>query len=56
MILGSRIHKRQRRNQLKDNTKEGSSSSKDSVNFRKPFKGYTETLRGSVVTTSPILG
>ena len=55
MIPRSRIHKRQRRDQLKDNTKERSSS-KDNVIFRKPFKGYVETLRGSVVTASPILG
>ena len=33
-----------------------SSNSKDSVILRKPFRGYTETLRGSVVTASPSLG
>ena len=31
-------------------------SSKDNVIFRKPFRGYAETLRGSVVTASPSLG
>ena len=33
-----------------------SSSSKDNVIFKKPFRGYRETLRGSVVTASPSLG
>ena len=47
---------RQRRDQLKDIAEEGSSNSnKDSVIFRRPFRGYTETLRCSVVTASPIL-
>ena len=55
LIPRSKIHKRQRRDQLKDSTEEGSSS-KDNAIFRKPFRGYTETLRGSVVTVSPILG
>ena len=58
MIPGSRIHKRQRRDQLKDRAEEDSSSnnSKDSAIFRKPFRDYAETLRGSIVTASPILG
>ena len=55
LIPGSRIHKRQRRDQLKDNAEEGSSS-KDSVIFRKPFRGYAETPKGSIVTAPPILG
>ena len=55
MIPGSRIHKRQRRDQLKDSAEEGSSN-KDNVIFRKPFKGFTDTLRGSVVTASPSMG
>ena len=48
LIPGSRIHNRLRRDQLKDNAKEGnnSSSSKDSAIFRKPFRGYTKTLQG----------
>ena len=48
----SRIHKRQKSDQLKDNVEEGSSSnnnSKDNTIFRKPF-------RGSAMTVSPILG
>ena len=57
MIPGSRIHKRQRRDQLKDSAEEGSSSnSKDSVIFRKPFRDCAEALRGNEVTASSILG
>ena len=57
LIPGSRIHKRQRRDQLKDSAEEGSSNSnRDSVIFRKPFRGFAETLRGSAVTVSPTLG
>ena len=44
-IPGSRIHNRKRRDQLKDSAEEGSSS-KDNVTFRKPFRGYAETLQG----------
>ena len=55
MIPGSRIHKRQRRDQLKDSAEEGSSN-KDNVIFRRSFRGYAETLMGSIVTASPILG
>ena len=72
LIPGFRIHEKQRRDQERQRrgrqqqqqtttttTADGSSSnnnSKDNVIFRKPFRGYAETLRGSVVTASPSLG
>ena len=71
LIPGSRIHKKQRRDQERQHrgrqqqqttataataVANGSSSRKDSVIFKKPFRGYAKTLRGSVVTASPCLG
>ena len=39
-----------------DSSSSNSKSNKDNVILRKPFRGYAETLRGSVVTVSPSLG
>ena len=65
LISGSRIHKKQRRDQERQRrgrqqqtiaAANGNGGSKDNMIFKKPFRGYAETLRGSVVTASPSLG
>ena len=64
LILGSRIHKKQRRDQERQRrgrqqqqymaaVASNGNSSKNNVIVRKPFRGYAETHRGSVVTVSP---
>ena len=61
LISESTIHKKQRRDQERQRKGRqqqqtaANGSSKDSVIFKKPFRGYVETLRSSIMTASSSL-